>query len=318
MEKLVHFLADDLRERRISHNIDFSEIEKDTGIRKEYIEALENRAFDKLPADIYLLPIIRSYAQYLGMDERDVIHRLKREKEDYAKNKNINLNPDSKIFSNTSPITGKNIFLGAATSILALVVFYIVQQFYHVSSPPDLVIFEPATGVNVTHDNVLVKGRTNNSSKIEFNGKVISIDSNGNFSIPVNLKNGENTISIVATSNNGQKHGENLLVYADLPQDTSTPTPFAGHLSKDSLTLSIAANDISWVSIKTDGETMQKTMRAGDQEEFTGKTIELIAGNAGALAIALNGSNPTILGEKGEVVKKSYSWDDTNISYLNK
>jgi len=59
-------------------------------------------------------------------------------------------------------------------------------------------------------------------------------------------------------------------------------------------------------------------MRAGDEEAFTGKTIELIAGNAGALAIALNGSNPTILGEQGEVIKKRYSWDDTNISYLNK
>lgn len=318
MEKLVHFLADDLRERRINHSIDFAEIERDTGIRKEYIEALERRDFESLPADIYLLPIVRSYAKYLGMNEREVVLRLKKEKEDFAKNKNINLSEDLQILSHASPITGKNIFLGAATSILALVVFYVVQQFYHVSSPPDLVIFEPVSGVSVTHDNVLVKGRTNNSSKIEFNGKVISTDSNGTFSIPVNLKNGENTISIVATSNNGQRHGENLLVYADLPTETLTPPPLAGHLSKDALTLSITANDTSWVSIKTDGETMQKTMRAGDLEEFTGKTIELIAGNAGALAIALNGSNPTVLGEKGEVVKKSYSWDDTNISYLNK
>ncbi|OGC81807.1 MAG: hypothetical protein A2V81_01730 [Candidatus Abawacabacteria bacterium RBG_16_42_10] len=316
MEKFVHFLADDLKERRVSHNIGFAEIEKDIGIRKEYIEALESRSFDKLPADIYLIPIVRSYAKYLGLDERAVLQKFKQEKEDHAKSKTLDLSPDAQILSHSSPITGKNIFLGTATAVLALVVFYVVQQFYHVSSPPDLVIFEPASGINISNNNILVKGRTNNSSKIEFNGKVISTDNNGNFSIPVDLKNGENTISIVATSNNGQKHGENLLVYADLP--TSTSTPLAGHLSRDALTLSISANDTSWVSIKTDGESIQKTMRAGDEEAFTGKTIELIAGNAGALAIALNGSNPTILGEQGEVIKKRYSWDDTNISYLNK
>ncbi len=317
MEQFVHFLADDLKERRLSHGIDFAEIERDTGIRKEYIEALETRAFDRLPADIYLIPIVRSYAQYLGLDERAVLQRLKKEKEGHAKSKTVDLSTDAQVVSHASAITGKNIFLGAATSILALVVFYVVQQFYHVSSPPDLVIFEPASGVSVSNNNILVKGRTTNSSKIEFNGKVISTDNNGNFSIPVDLKSGENTIAIVATSNNGQKHGENLLVYADLPTDTFMP-PLAGHLSRDALTLSISANDTSWISIKTDGESIQKTMRAGDAEEFVGKTIELIAGNAGALAIALNGNNPTVLGEKGEVVKKQYSWEDTNISYLNK
>lgn len=58
-------------------------------------------------------------------------------------------------------------------------------------------------------------------------------------------------------------------------------------------------------------------MKSGDKEEFIGKNIDIIAGNAGGIEIALNGSTATTLGDKGSVVRKSYSWNDANISYLN-
>lgn len=306
------FLGDYLKQRRLSFNIELSEIERDTGIRPEYIDALERRDFEKLPADIYLIPITKQYALYLGLDADAVINQLKEEKLDYLNHQN-QLEIDNKlVLSHTSPITGKKIFISLATSILGLVVFYIVQQFYQVSSPPDIVIFEPATGITVSSNNILVKGKTSNASKIEFNGKVINTDTEGQFNIPVDLKNGENNIAIVATSNNGQKNGENLIVYADIPQTAQ----LEDHVTKGTLTLAITATDTSWISVKTDGESVQKTMKAGEKEEFTGKNIDIIAGNAGALAVGLNGSPATILGDRGSVVRKSYNWDDTNLSYL--
>lgn len=306
------FLGDYLKQRRLSFNIELSEIERDTGIRPEYIDALERRDFEKLPADIYLIPITKQYALYLGLDADAVIDQLKEEKLDYLNHQNQSEIDSKLVLSHTSPITGKKIFISLATSILGLVVFYIVQQFYQVSSPPDIVIFEPATGITVSSNNILVKGKTSNASKIEFNGKVINTDTEGQFNIPVDLKNGENNIAIVATSNNGQKNGENLIVYADIPQTAQ----LEDHITKGTLTLAITATDTSWISVKTDGESIQKTMQAGEKEEFTGKNIDIIAGNAGALAIGLNGSPATVLGDRGSVVRKSYNWDDTNLSYL--
>ncbi len=308
------FLGDYLKQRRLNFNIDFSEIERDTGIRPEYIDALEKRAFDKLPADIYLIPITRQYAKYLGLDEEAIVEQLKQEKADYLNHQNILHQETNKIvLSHTTPITGKKIFISLATSILALVVFYVVQQFYQVSSPPDIVIFEPASGITINSGNILVKGKTSNATKIEFNGKVINTDNDGQFNIPVDLKNGENNIAIVATSNNGQKNGENLIVYANIPQ----PPALQDHINKGAFTLALTASDTSWISVKTDGETIQKTMQVGDKEEFTGKNISLIAGNAGAIAVAVNNAPPTVLGDKGSVVRKNYSWDDTNLSYLS-
>lgn len=306
------FLGDYLKQRRLSFNIELSEIERDTGIRPDYIDALERRDFEKLPADIYLIPITKQYARYLGLDADAVVNQLKEEKIDYLNHQNQLTIENKLVLSHTTPITGKKIFISLATSILGLVVFYIVQQFYQVSSPPDIVIFEPATGITVSSNNILVKGKTSNASKIEFNGKVINTDNEGQFNIPIDLKNGENTIAIVATSNNGQKNGENLTVYADIPQTAQ----LEDHVTKGTLTLAITATDTSWVSVKTDGTSVQKTMQAGEKEEFTGKNIDIIVGNAGALAIGLNGSPATILGDRGSVVRKSYSWDDTNLSYL--
>ncbi len=306
------FLGDYLKQRRLSFNIELSEIERDTGIRPDYIDALERRDFDKLPADIYLIPITRQYALYLGLDADTVISQLKEEKLDYLNHQNQLTVENKLVLSHTTPITGKKIFISLATSILGLIVFYIVQQFYQVSSPPDIVIFEPATGITVSSNNILVKGKTSNASKIEFNGKVINTDNEGQFNIPIDLKNGENNIAIVATSNNGQKNGENLIVYADIPQTAQ----LEDHVSKGTLTLAITATDTSWVSVKTDGTSVQKTMQAGEKEEFTGKNIDIIVGNAGALAVGLNGSPATVLGDRGSVVRKSYSWDDTNLSYL--
>lgn len=314
MASSPRFLGDYLKQRRLSCHIELSEIERDTGIRPDYIDALERRDFDKLPADIYLIPITRQYAKYLALDDNAIIEQLKAEKADHLNHKNQLLqNKNTTLLSNTTPITGKKIFISLATSILGLIVFYIVQQFYQVSSPPNIVIFEPASGVTINGGNILVKGKTSNASKIEFNGKVINTDKDGQFNIPVDLKNGENSIAIVATSNNGQKNGETLTVYANVPQ---TPA-LEDHINKGTFTLAMTAHDTSWISVKTDGETIQKTLQAGEKEEFTGKNIDIIAGNAGAIAIALNGSPATILGEKGSVVRKSYSWNDANLSYLS-
>jgi len=311
MEFSHQFLGDYLQTRRTQFNISLAEIERDTGIRPEYISALENRDFDQLPADIYLLPIVKTYARYLGLDEKNIISRLKEEKEYFRKHR-ANLATSSEILSHTKPITGKKISLGIAAAVLSLVAFYITSQFFNVSSPPDLLVFEPANGVSTNNANILVKGRTSNGSKIELNGKTVSTDSEGNFNIPVNLTAGENHIAIVATSNNGQKIGENLLVYADPP---AAPEKLPDHLSKDNLTLEITVTDTSWISIKSDGETIQKTLKPGDTEAINGKNIDLIAGNAGGVTIALNGGNPTVLGAKGEVIRKHFSWNDLNLGY---
>jgi hypothetical protein len=64
----VFEIGNSLREARLRQQLDFPEIEQATKIRGKYIRALEEEAFDVLPAQTYVKGFLRTYADYLGLD----------------------------------------------------------------------------------------------------------------------------------------------------------------------------------------------------------------------------------------------------------
>ncbi len=61
-------IGNSLREARLRQGLDFPEIEQATKIRGKYLRALEEEAFEVLPAQTYVKGFLRSYADYLGLD----------------------------------------------------------------------------------------------------------------------------------------------------------------------------------------------------------------------------------------------------------
>jgi len=64
----VFEIGNSLREARLRQGLDFPEIEQATKIRGKYLRALEEEAFEVLPAQTYVKGFLRSYADYLGLD----------------------------------------------------------------------------------------------------------------------------------------------------------------------------------------------------------------------------------------------------------
>ncbi len=62
-----------LREAREKKGLSIAEVERETKIRPPQIEALEEESYEKLPGGIYLKGLLRSYAQYLGLDLKEVM-----------------------------------------------------------------------------------------------------------------------------------------------------------------------------------------------------------------------------------------------------
>ncbi|MGD0765032.1 MAG: helix-turn-helix domain-containing protein [Dehalococcoidia bacterium] len=62
-----------LSETRTSRGLTLDEVERDTRIARRYLEALEREEFDVLPAPVYCRAFLRTYAQYLGLDPREVL-----------------------------------------------------------------------------------------------------------------------------------------------------------------------------------------------------------------------------------------------------
>ncbi len=92
---------------------------------------------------------------------------------------------------------------------------------------------------------------------------------------------------------------------ADLPVALLEPTP-------GPLTLTLSASGPCWVSIEVDGRiVLRRELQAGDREVFEiGREFTIRAGNAGVLALALDGREVRSLGDSGEVVSFSASRDN--------
>jgi hypothetical protein len=73
---LAREIGQALRETRLSRGEDLEVVSEHLRIRPHYLEALEQGEFSHIPARVYLLGYLRSYAQHLGLDGEVLVRRL--------------------------------------------------------------------------------------------------------------------------------------------------------------------------------------------------------------------------------------------------
>src|SRR5829696_8345631 len=66
-------IGDQLRETRLRNRIDITEVEAATKIRAKYLRALENEEWELLPGPTFVKTFLRTYADYLGLDARNLV-----------------------------------------------------------------------------------------------------------------------------------------------------------------------------------------------------------------------------------------------------
>ncbi|MGI8779509.1 MAG: helix-turn-helix domain-containing protein [Solirubrobacteraceae bacterium] len=66
-------IGDQLRETRMRNRIDITEVEAATKIRAKYLRALENEEWELLPGPTFVKTFLRTYADYLGLDSRNLV-----------------------------------------------------------------------------------------------------------------------------------------------------------------------------------------------------------------------------------------------------
>lgn len=74
-------IGEALRERRMTMKIDVHEVEEATKIRAKYLRALENEEYNLLPGPAYVKSFLRTYADFLSLDSRELITTYKSENE---------------------------------------------------------------------------------------------------------------------------------------------------------------------------------------------------------------------------------------------
>ncbi len=72
----IEELGKALAEARIARGLTLRDVERDTRISHKYLQSLEEGTLDEMPAPVYARAFMRTYAQYLGLNERVLVQQL--------------------------------------------------------------------------------------------------------------------------------------------------------------------------------------------------------------------------------------------------
>ncbi len=179
---------------RIEKKLELDSIAEKIGIKKDYLEAIENNRLDLIPAGIYKKSYLKKYSEFVGLDRESVAKRLKELKEEE------NEDPFSKkVVSRDKLLVFPKIIKTTLFSLAILFcALYLLFYLKRIAAPPNLTINYPQNNLLTEERSVIVKGQTDPEVELKINNELVLSNDNGHFSQEVNLKTGINNISISA------------------------------------------------------------------------------------------------------------------------
>ena len=188
-----------LKQARESKFLSFNKVSKDLGIKKDYLEKMENDQLSQLPHGLYSRQFVLKYATYLDLDQ-DFFNNS------FAQNKVSQYNYFSceKLSKNrflSFPRIIRNI---AFFLIIAVCLSYFSFYFFSLISPPQLSISYPPSNFVAQESIIELSGETEPEAIITINGESV-LNNQGSFSKEVDLKNGINQITIISKQKYSKK-----------------------------------------------------------------------------------------------------------------
>jgi len=189
-----------LKKERIGQGQTLSQIEKEIKIRQKYLQAIENNNWDFFSSKIYIVGIIKNYAEYLNIDPAKAIAFFYR---DYEKKEDIRFK--RKIASRYLTPATKKIFYSILVLIFGVFFVYFGFQLRAYFSPPKIIITSPKNNIFKKGDSVTIVGKTDKDAVITVSSERIFQNKDGifKFNYPLNL--GKNIVTIEAIGANGRK-----------------------------------------------------------------------------------------------------------------
>ena len=190
-------LGEKMRRARNEKRITLPEIAKNTKIQLEYLEKLENGDYNNLPADVYVRGFLKSFAEYVGINEDYLIKSFVKERRiqnNIAGDKKKENGPKQINLSKFS-INPKILSIFFISLFFLGLLFYLYLNLNNFVSNPELVILNPANNSIIEESGVTIKGRTDIGNNLFINNQPVLVDEEGFFSESIVLKEGVNIIT---------------------------------------------------------------------------------------------------------------------------
>lgn len=192
-----------LHDQRIRKGFTLKDVAKATKIRFEFLSAIENGEYDKLPSSAYALGFVKNYAEFLELPVKEMLPLFRRE---------FDAKKDTRVLPQGLP-RSKNSFFGhmlirrnglLITLVFIILLGYILFQYRAAFVNPSLVLFAPRESV-VTSTSVTVSGKTEPNVTVYINEHLVNVDQNGSFRKSIDLFPGETTITVKAVNRFGKE-----------------------------------------------------------------------------------------------------------------
>ncbi len=188
-----------LKEARLKKKLSLSNLEKETKIKKEFIDLIENNLWDKLPDYPVVSGFIKNIAVFLDVPAETANAILRR---DYLPKKlYINPKPDIESKFYWSP---KLTFITGISLLTLLVLGYLGFEYIKFIKPPKLEIYNPKNNEIVLENKVKITGKTTTDVILTVNNQPILLDQEGKFQTEVEITKDTSSLLFKAISRSGK------------------------------------------------------------------------------------------------------------------
>lgn len=200
-----------LRQAREGQNISYKELSRHTKIKPEFLEAIENSDWQKLPELPVLVGFVKSICDELNINREQAVALLRR---DYPPQK-VSLNPHRDVKREIR--IGQRALWGIF-SVIAIVLMsaYLYSQYREFTSPPHIAIISPAENELVSSHNITVRGTTDSTATVKINGQPALVDKNGNFATDIEVVAETKSIEVKALSRTGRESNVSRTIQVEL------------------------------------------------------------------------------------------------------
>jgi len=293
------------RQVRETKGLTVDEVASKTRIRTDFVRALEDGNFAKLPDQVFAKGFVRSYARSLGLDEEDAIHRFIQsagsfyEKQDERERLKVRqIEEDRKRQSNRKAVT-----IAIGISVLTLIFLLSREQssVFRRGAPEQGPTTKrttqtakevPASTVRESERTAEVPKPTDPPA-----GAAKAMTDAPARQEPV-------TPSGVVSKSESETVSSSLSPVSDGPLAGISMNAIENR-SDGQLVLDLEATELSWVVVQIDnGSPQESLLRPGDKAHWTGQDqFILTLGNAGGVKAELNGKPQKPFGPSGKVAR---------------
>jgi cytoskeletal protein RodZ len=281
------------------------EVASKTRIRPDFVKALEDGNFAKLPDQVFARGFVRSYARSLGLDEEDAIQRFVQsagafyEKQDERERLKVRqAEEERKRRANRKAV-------GVAISISVLTLIFLLsreqssvlrrgnlEQISTIQHSPQTAKELPDTAPRQELEPVAPAPKPDDIPGVLPEAATEDRHPESEVSSTVESKPDTETVSMVSPGTDGPLGGISL--------EGTGPSTADGQLFLD-----LEATELSWVVVQIDnGSPQEALLRPGEKVHWKGRDqFILTLGNAGGVKAELNGKPQKPFGPSGKVAR---------------